>query len=167
MTKIMRKLAFLILFFCFGGLSLAFPTKATFILFQPSALHTYCQLLFLKDNGDYKYYELELFNERFLEIKLTDSLSGVWNLENESIHLYSDFYCNLETEEQKQLCKVLMNNHFIDDYMCLRIIDDCTLSIPNLYHQFRCVDSLIPSSNDSLIMNSFIKDLIGLLKEKT
>ena len=163
--KIMKKLAFLILFFCLGGLSLAFPTKATFILFQPSALHTYCQLLFLKDNGNYKYYELELFNERFLEIKLTDSLSGIWNRENDFIYLYSDYYCDLETEEQKQIQKVLMSDHFIKDYMCLSIIDDCTLTVPNLYHQFRCVDSLISDSNGHLPLNLIIKDIFYQLNQ--
>lgn len=162
----MRKLASLILFICISGLSLAFPSKSTFMLVLKNAQHTYCHLLFLKDKGDYTYYELDITNERFLEIRVTDSLSGIWDVENEVIHLYSDFYCNLETEEQKQIYKVLMSDHFIGNYKCLRIIDDCTLSVPNLYHQFRCIDMLIPNSNDFLKVDSFLKDIIGLLKEK-
>lgn len=163
----MKNLVFAFLLFCIVGSSFAFPSKGVFMLALKNAQHTYCHLLFLRDNGNYTYYTLDITNERFLEIKLTDSLSGVWDVENEFIYLYSDFFCNLETEEQKQLCKVLMSNHFIGNYKCLSIIDDCTLSVPNLYHQLRCIDMLIPSSNDLLKVESFIKDIIGLLKEKT
>ena len=149
----MRDLVVLILLLGIECFASAFPTKSSFILLQQNSQNIYCQLLLLQDNGKYKYYELEFLNERFLEIKMTDSLSGIWNRENEFIYLYSNYYCDLETEEQKQIQKVLMSDHFIKDYMCLSIIDDCTLTVPNLYHQFRCIDSLISDSNGNLPLN--------------
>lgn len=143
----MKRFTFVVLFCLINSWLFAFQPKIMYVLFQPSPQNSYLRILLLEDNAKFKYYELLMSNNPFLNVTITDSISGTWDSDDKHIYLFSNYYCELEDENLKRIQEVLMCNRFICDYLCLTIIDDCTLSIPNLYHQFRCVE-LLNDSND-------------------
>ena len=96
-----------IIFFCLlNSQLLAFPTKATMVLFQPNSSISYLHMLFLNENGEYKYYELQINNKQDLMVSVTDSLFGKWYKDDDKIFFLSKEYLK-SNKNNKLLLRII------------------------------------------------------------
>jgi hypothetical protein len=144
----MKKIITIIFFCLLISQLLAFPTKATMVLFQPNSSISYLHILFLNEDGEYKYYELQINNKQDLMVSVTDSLFGKWHKDDDKILFFSKEYLK-SNKKNKLLLRISTSNCLFKDSVCMKIVDECTLEMiyPELYRNFRKIDCVFSEEN--------------------
>lgn len=132
----------------------------TYVLFQPNPQISYLHFLRFDDGGDFFYYECTISNMQNLSVSLTDSVFGKWFQQEKNVYLYSDRYLESESNEVKNLYRILPVKSLMGDSLMLTIVDECTLNHPDLYRQFKCSDSIIPNLFDKKILYLIVCNLL-------
>ena len=137
---------------------LAFSPVGTYLLFQPNSQKSYLHFLRFDTIGEYVYYEFTISNERTISITLSDSTFGKWFVQENKIYLFSCDYLESESSDVENIYRIMPYESLIGDYLLLTVVDDCTLSHPDIYRQFKCVNEISPSSLDLYMLISIICD---------
>ena len=155
----MKKFISILFFLIVGKSILAFSPVGTYVLFQPNSQMSYLHFLRFDTNGRYVYYEFTISNERVVSISLSDSIFGKWFVYENKIYLFSRDYLEAESIDEKNIYRILPYKSLVGDSLQLTIVDDCTLSHPDIYRQFKCVDVIFPDSLDEKLMFSIINNI--------
>ena len=151
----MRKLLIIsMIIFCSKSL-FPNPPIGTYILFQPNSQISFLHILNLDSTENFTYYEFTIYNEKFMSVSLSDSVTGTWCRYENNIYLYSNLYLEA-SPEIRTLYQIMPSKSLMGDSLHLTIIDECTLGYPGLYRKFRCVNSIIPNNFDKELLSSII-----------
>lgn len=163
----MKKIISILFFLIVCKSILAFSPVGTYVLFQPNPQMSYLHFLRFDTNGRYAYYEFAISNERVVSISLKDSISGKWFVHENKIYLFSHDYLAAAVDE-KNVYRILPYESLVGDSLQLIIADDCTLSHPDIYRQFRCVNELASNVFDLYLLTSMIcdREIDAILDEK-